>query len=187
MKGQSILRFLVVASLGGCAIFLPSEDNDYAASEIMKTADSLAAASFFDEAAMRFAEVADLHPASSSAPQALLRTAILSGHPRNRARNDSTSLVRLSQYASLPLASADRQRVEFEASLLQRVMADGREVIQMRASLDSLAAASGQQAAALQTRSAKIRELETQLADANTELKKLREIDVTLSKRATKK
>ncbi len=187
MKVSSVVQLIMVAGVAGCAALVPSDDADHAAAGIMKIADSLASASALNEAQTEYAAVADLHPASSFATEALLRTAILAGHPGNPGRNDSTAITRLEQYASLPLTMAERQRVQFEIAQLRRARSGDEQLRAVRASLDSLSALAGQQAAALQARSAKIRELETQLADANTELKKLRDVDVSISKRATKK
>ena len=187
MKARSLLWILTMAGITGCSTFLSSGDADHPSGAMMNSADSLATAALLEQAAIQYALVADRYSSSSFAREALLRAAVLADHPGNPAKDDSISLARFEQYASLPLALAERQRVELETALLRRARTNDQELHRLASTVDSLVALAGQQSSLLQARAARIHELETQLTDANSELKKLRDVDVTISKRTTKK
>ena len=148
----------------------------------MHLADSLEQVMAIQPAAEHYAFVATEFPQSSVYPVAIRKAALLYASEFNPARHDSLSLRWFTACLALPMKRADRENVQTFVALLQRVRVLQEEVNRRSASFDSLNSMFRRQAGALSTDTRRIQELEADLQQSQKELKRMKEIDLRLSK-----
>lgn len=175
---------LVVAglTLSGCGLFTPERGAEGGAAYRMRLADSLEQEGLFLGAATQYAAVAEQYPQSSLYPSAVRRAALMYSISPMSARNDSAAYRWYITYLSLPLNKAERENVRVSTELLHRVMQLHAQIEQIYAAGDSLSVLTKRQSASLNADSHRMQELELELQQAQAELKKIKEIDLRLSK-----
>lgn len=146
----------------------------------MKIADSLEAASAIHEAAEAYSNVAKQFTKSSFYKKAVRKAAYLYCSPLNPVAEDSASLQWFQVYASLTISNEEKATADLYISLLKRI-------ITLQKGIENLAASLKKQNYELTSRSHQVRELEAQLEKTKQELNKLKDIDVKVYKRGTKK
>jgi len=145
-------------------------------------ADSLEQEMALQGAAEHYALVATEFPQTSAYPVAVRKAAMLYASEFNPARNDSLALRWFTACLGLPLKKPERENVQTFIALLQRVRVLQVEVTRRTASADSLASITRRQAGTVSTDQRRIQELEAELQQTQKELKRMKEIDLRLSK-----
>lgn len=181
-----ILLAAAAACIAGCSMFSGGRIED-AAWYHMRLADSLEQRMAFREAALHYQSVAEEYPLSTAYPAAVRRTGFLYASEFNEARNDSTALHWLNVCLSLPLKKADRENIQVFVSFLQRIRALRDGLARRTATVDSLALVSKRQTGTIGAESRRLQELEAELIQAQKELRKMRDIDLRLSKNRGRK
>ena len=100
--------------------------------------------------------------------------------------NDSAAYRWYLKYLALPLSKAERENVRVSVELLHRILLLHAQIEQLYTSADSLTVLSKRQSTALSASSHRMQDLESQLQNAQSELKKIKEIDLRLSKSMTR-
>jgi len=177
--------FLFIAAMllcSGCGLFTDSRGPESRAGHRMHAADSLEAEGLFQAAATQYAYVADRFPESSYYPAAVRRAALMYSIAPYSQANDSAAYRWYLRYLALPLSKPERENVRVSVELLHRILLLHAQIGQLYASADSLTVLARRQSAALGTGSRRMQDLEIQLQNAQAELKKIKEIDIRLSK-----
>jgi len=187
MIRNCVLAILCTIAIGGCTPLRRPSVRDVAAELRMRVADSLATVSLFQEAVGEYAQVAQEFPNSPFYKTAVLKAAYLSSHPRNSTASDSASLTWFGLYLALPISGDEKNRIEMEISLLNRLIGLKNMVARQKVQFDSLRFVLKERSLELQTRSGQLRDLEAQLKQANEELSKLRDVDINISNHRIKK
>jgi len=169
------------AMAAGCAGVDGSRSDDAVAYH-MRMADSLEQEMALRGAAEHYAAVAEGYPQSGAYPVAVRKAAILYSSEFNEARNDSLALHWFTAYLGLPLKKAERENVQTFVSLLQRTRTLREELNRRTMMADSLGALARRQAGTLNADTRRIQDLEAELQKAEGELKKIKDIDLRLSR-----
>jgi hypothetical protein len=148
----------------------------------MRLADSLEREGMFQGAATQYATVAERFPESSFYPSAVRRAALMYSISPYSARNDSAAYRWYLAYLSLTLKKPERENVRVSVEFLHRVLQLHAQIAQIYTAADSLTVLTKRQSASLNVDSHRMQELELQLQHALEELRKIKEIDLRLSK-----
>ena len=148
----------------------------------MRLADSLEWEGMFQSAAAQYAAVAEQFPQSSYYGPAVRRAALMYSISPPSARNDSAAYRWYLAYLSLPLKKQERENVRASVAVLHRILQLHAQIAQIYAAADSLTVLTRRQSASFTAESRRMLELELQLQRAQSELKKIKEIDLRLSK-----
>lgn len=186
MSLRNSAYFLVAILMFGCS----SSDNlstaELEAQRHMAIADTLEKASELKRATMEYTLVAKNYPSTSAYPIAVRKTALLLSSSANPVANDSASQYWLSIYLGLTHSPEERQIIEMYLRMVGRVKMLRDSLARVNALSDSLAFAVRKQANEATARGKRVQELEAELQQATDELKKLKEIDVRISKSRVK-
>ncbi len=175
--------FMLVALIGtGCAIFQHTDDSEARARQHMLTGDSMEVSANFAEAALEYQIVVELYPQTSFYSTAIRKAAVLSLHPKNPSANDSVARYWFGEYLRVVPPSQGRSLAETIVHLLDRIQNLHAASSEQDSTLDSLLAIVRRQNADLSSRSKQITTLEAELKQANEELRRLREVDVRISR-----
>ena len=177
-----LLAMLIV----GCTASDNLSTAELAAQRHMAIADTLERASDLKRATMEYSLVARNYPSTSVYPAAVRKTALLFSLPANPAASDSASQYWLSVYLGLTRSPEERQMIEMYLRMVGRVKVLRDSLAKVNALSDSLAFAVRKQANEASARGKRVQELEAELQKASDELKKLKEIDVRISKSRVK-
>ena len=149
----------------------------------MRLADSLEASNQLREATLEYRLVAELYPKTEFFSEAVRNTALLYSNPANPIVDDSTSLRWFQMYLTLPISREEKVKAEVYVTMLKRITALQRETNRRVPSTDSLQAVIRRQVNELSSRGKRIQDLEAELNQTKTELQRLREVDVRISRR----
>jgi hypothetical protein len=184
---RSLLIFVAAGlTFSGCDIIPVTGESDGRAQRRMKTADSLEQEGNFRSAAAAYASVAEQFPQSSYYPAAVRRAALMYSISPYAAANDSAAYRWYLAYLTLNLSRPERENVRVSVELLHRVLLLHAQIEQIYTSSDSLAVLSKKQSTTLNADAHRMQELELELKDAKSELRKIKEIDIRLSKSRTR-
>jgi len=173
---------LAAAALAGCGTLLGEHEEEAEAHRQVELARTLEAASNLREAAHEYSIVAERFPNSSVWPTAVRKAALLYANPANPSRNDSISLAWFNAYQALSLSPQEKEIVQSHIALQGRMKTLGDELGRQRDVSDSLSVAVKKLSATVTAQGRRTQDVEAQLRQATEELKKLKEVDVRLSK-----
>jgi hypothetical protein len=187
MVQRNGLWFLVVFLLDGCSTSGVVSDVEIQAQRHMAIADTLERASELKEATLEYQIVAEKFPSTSVHAAAVRKAALLFSSPANPAANDSTSLHWLNTYLALTRSPEEKQMIQMYLTMVGRVK-ELRDSLAYSAIVnDSLAAVTRKQVTEAASRARRVQETETELQKASDELRRLKEIDMRISKSRGKK
>lgn len=170
------------AAVAGCATLVGEHGEEAEARRQVELARTLEAASNLREAAHEYSIVALRYPNSSVWPTAVRKTALLFASPLNSSRNDSISLAWFNVYQALPLNPQEKDVVQSHIALQGRMRALDDELDRQKEVNDSLTVTVKKLSATVTAHGRRTQELEAQLRQTSGELKKLKDVDVRLSK-----
>ncbi|MEK9136909.1 MAG: hypothetical protein AAB393_07285 [Bacteroidota bacterium] len=183
MPRHSSWFFLVVSILFGCSATITTSDIEVQAQRHMALADTLERASELEEATLEYQIVAERFPSTSVHSTAVRKTALLLSAPNNPAANDSAAHHWLNTYLNLTQSPEEKQIIQMYLKTVDRVKTLRDSIARQAAISDSLASVTRKQASEVSSRSKRIQDLEAELQKASNELRRLKEVDVRLSKR----
>ncbi len=176
------LWLLPLLCAAGCSMFSGSTPTESEAARIMILADSLERASFLREAALEYTIAAEQYPEAPGYPTAVRRAALLYLNPSNPSRSDSASLHWLEVYVTIPVSREEKENARALIGQLQRIVTLRAGIARQMSIADSLGGVARKQATLVTSQLHRIQELEAELTQANQELKRIKEIDLKLSR-----
>jgi hypothetical protein len=180
---QPLFGLAFAATLvAGCGTLVGEPGEEAEARRQVELARTLEAASNLREAAHEYSIVAQRYPNTSVWPTAVRKASILYASPLNPSRNDSISLVWFAAYQALPLNPQEKDLVQSHVSLQGRMRALEDEMGRQKDVNDSLTVTLKKLSATVVAQGRRAQELEAQVRQTSEELKKLKEVDVRLSK-----
>ena len=168
--------------LAGCAARPVGPGDESEARRKLDLARRLESSTAYREAAHEYAMVADQYPATEYYLVAARKAALLYASPDSPARDDTAALRWIKVVLSLDIPSEEREAMEVLRKLLVALTALRAEADRVSAYADSLSAAARRQGGVLSAEMRRTAELEDQLEQTLEELRKLKEIDVQVSK-----
>ena len=171
--------------LSGCASFESEQSGTEPWSPVerhMAIADTLEQINLLAEASLEYTLAAQLYPSSEYYPMAVRKAAFLYSDRRNPARNDSVSIFWFQRYLELPLSAEQRELTSLYLQLREETSTLRNSLTRQGSVADSLQTIVRRQGNEMGNRAKRLAELEAELAKANDELQKLREIDVKMHK-----
>ena len=180
-SGTAIALF--AALLSGCGVFAELSESEQAAIAALESARAQEEDGRVAEAAGAYEEVALEFPSSSVSVTAIRKTALLHASAANPARNDSIARAWLRVYLSKDITPGEREtasllldRIAFSGELLQRLRRQEQRG-------DSLAGLLREQASFMRDQGQAIEALRKELHKTSEELRKLKDIDESTSRR----
>lgn len=179
---------IAVTIVAGCSCTGGNRTTTAAVAYRMYLADSLEQVMAIRQAAEQYAIIAREHPRSSAYPMAVRKAAFLYAREYNSRGSDSLSLYWFTAYLALPLNKSERDDVRTYVTLLQRIKSIREELNRRVTVADSLIAVTKRQAGAMTSdMRRRIMELEASVNEAQSELRKMKDIDLRLSKSRPRK
>jgi len=174
---------LVALVIAGCGPFTEVSESEQAATSALEGARILEEGGHLDQAVRAYQEVAQNHPSSPVALEAIRKVALLSASAANPARDDSVARAWLRIYLSKDLPAGEREtasllldRIAYSGELLQRLRRqDGRT--------DSLSRLLREQLTLMRDQGQAIESLRKELYRTSEELRKLKDIDERTARR----
>ncbi len=182
MRIVSCLFVTAALVVSGCGLFPDARNPDSKVGRRMNVADSLEQEGQFQAAAAAYVSVAERFPESSFYPTAVRRAALMYSISPYSDGNDSAAYRWYIRYLALPLSKPERENVRVSVELLHRILSLRAQVTQMYTAADSLTVLSKRQSALLTADAHRMQDLELQIQNAQAELKKIKEMDIRLSK-----
>jgi len=176
------LYLLIAVLLYGCSSSGVVNDVEVQAQRHMAIADTLERAFALKEATLEYEIVAERFPSSNVHATAVRKAALLFSSPANPAANDSASLYWLNTYLDLTKSPEEKQIIQMYLKMVGRVKVLRDSLARQTAVNDSLVAVARKQVGETASRARRVQELEHELQKASNELRKLKEIDVRISK-----
>jgi hypothetical protein len=176
------LYLLIAVLLYGCSSSGIVNDVEVQALRHMAIADTLERASALKEATLEYKIVAGHFPSSSVHATAVRKTALLFSSPANPAANDSASLYWLNIYLDLTKSPEEKQIIQMYLKMVGRAKVLHDSLTRQAAVNDSLVAVARRLGGETASRARRVQELESELQKASNELRKLKEIDMRISK-----
>jgi len=183
---SSLYALIIVAFLYGCSTSSTISNAEFQARRHMAIADTLERSYALREATTEYMIVAEHYPSTSVHPAAVRKTAILLSAPSNPAANDSASHYWLGTYLNLSQSPEEKQIIQMYLKMVDRVKGLHDSLMWEGVVSDSLATLARKQMGEVASRGRRVQELEVELEKASSELKKLKEIDVRISKSKVK-
>ncbi|HUI11814.1 MAG TPA: hypothetical protein VL221_15890 [Bacteroidota bacterium] len=181
---KSVPCLLLAAGLvfAGCAVFSGGRSPSSYSVRRMQAADSLEQEGLYQQAADAYAQVAVRSAHSNLYPVAVRKAALLYCLSPPTIANDSAAYRWYHAYLGLPLEKSDRENARISVELLSRIIALRAQIVQLYTASDSLTVLTKRQAASMAADAHRVQETELQLQQAQSELAKIKEIDLRLSK-----
>ena len=182
MGARNVGWMLAVLFLQGCSSTGVVSDEEIQAQRLMATADTLESASAITKATNEYLLVAEHFPSTSVYPRAVRNAGLLLGSPSNPAANDSASQYWLNKYLALALPPEERLMIKMYLAMVRRITTLSDSLHLQTEAVDSLASVTRKQTTEAISRNRRLQEMEAELQRVSTELKKLKEIDIRISK-----
>jgi len=182
MKTTVLVLLAAGFILTGCGGFSDTRSPSSYAARRMQIADSLEQEGLLLQAADVYGQVATRFPRSPQYPTAVRRAALLYSMGPPTIANDSTAYRWYQAYLALPIEKAEREDARISLELLRRILTLDAQLAQMYSAADSLTVLTKRQAALMSADAHRMQEIEQQLQQAQSELAKIKEIDLRLSK-----
>jgi len=177
--------WIALLAISGCTSFESERSGAEPWSPVerhMAIADTLEQTDQLAGASLEYTLAAQLYPSSEYYPMAVRKAAFLYSDKRNPARNDSVSTYWFQRYLELPLSAEQREITSLYLQLREETSALRNSLSRQSSVADSLQTIVRRQGIEIGNRAKRLSELEAELAKANDELQKLREIDVKMHK-----
>jgi hypothetical protein len=187
MNSLRIISAALLVFYAGCSSLPTRSDADLRARRYYDIADSLEGANSLREATEGFTLVAERYGESQSFQAAAYRAALLYCNPLNPLANDSSALHWLTQCSGMPLPEYQIRTVRVALSLVERIRALREQVARLSASGDGLQSQTKRQSGTIGSQAKRIQDLEEELRRTSQELKRLKEVDLKMSRSRQKK
>lgn len=156
------------------------EKSESEAREFMDRAAAFENSEAYLQALKEYAEVAGRYPSTSYYKRAVWKTALLNIHPDNPEINEAAAHDWLQVYLGLPLSPEEKEAATAFVSMLEKTNNLKIELSDIITQKDKLAAVSQKQADDMEAGAQRVKELETELANAWDELQKMKAVDVRM-------
>ena len=131
--------------------------------------------------------MAEHYPGTSPYRDAVRKAALIYCDPLNPAANDSIALYWLGVYGRMKLTMDEERMVRDITALLQRVKTLRQRISRGATTTENLNSEAKKRTATLNSQARRIQELEEELQRTNQELKRLKDVDLQMSRRRQKK
>jgi len=148
----------------------------------MQLAGTLAQSGDFRRAIHVYTMVAEKSPETPWGATAAYRAALLLSSPRNPSRNDSLAAVWYRNTIARTKSEDERLQAEVCIALLDRLQVRVTDARRQRTIVDSLQTSLRRQSGMILSQTRRLQDMEREVVTAQTELRRLKEVDVTLSR-----
>jgi len=168
--------------LGNCTFVAREYEHNAEQQHQIDLAGSLEESKQYAEAAKEYGRIAETYPTSFFYERAVRKAAMLNVHPENPRFDLDAGLKWFRILAELPISPAEQENVRIQIGLLERIKTLQYSIYELDYGKRKLLTDSEAQEKELTAKDRKIRQLESELAWASEELRKLKEVDVLLHK-----
>ncbi|MBW1737954.1 MAG: SPOR domain-containing protein [Deltaproteobacteria bacterium] len=182
MKRRNLIVIIVCFLFSGCLQQFRGVKLETQARSHMEHAAALEDSSLYHQAAQEYAIVAERYPSTGYYKRAVWKTALLNMHPDNSKIDYSTALFWLKVYLGLSLSPEEKEDAALYVAMLEHVNGLQAELSSYVAEKDKLLEVTQKQSSDIVTGTRRLKELEAELAQAQDELKKMKEVDVRMQR-----
>jgi len=182
MECRNVIVIILCFLFAGCLPQFQGFKLESQAQSHMERAAALEESSSYHQAAQEYAIVAERYPSTSYYKRAVWRAALLNIHPDNSKIHCSAALFWLKVYLGLSLSSKEKEEAALYVAMLEQVDGLQAKLSSYVAEKDKLIAVTRKQCRDIVTGTQRLKELETKLAQARDELKKMKEVDVRMQR-----
>jgi hypothetical protein len=177
-----LAAIVVLALLNGCAFIAREYEHNTELQQQLSHAASLEESKQYAEAAKEYGRIAETYPTSFFYKQAVRKAAMLHVHPETPQFDLDAGLKWFKVLSELSISPGERENVRLHIALLERIKGLQYSIYELDYGKKKLMSASEAREKELAERDRKIHQLESELAWASEELRKLKEVDVRLYK-----
>jgi hypothetical protein len=186
MGWHNALPVIPFVFIVGCIATGSLDNVELEAQKHMAIADTLERSSELKQATLEYTLVAERYPTSSAYLTAVRKAALLFSTPENPAASDSASRFWLNTYLKLSPSPEEKQFIQMYLDMADQVKVLRDSLAHQKVIHDGLVAAARKQGNESAARAKRIQELEADLKKASEEMRKLKEIDLRISKSRVK-
>jgi len=187
MKMRNIVIIILCFLITSCASRIQSLESEKKARDFMDRAAALENEEAYHQAAQEYAMVAEHYPSTGYHKRAVWKAALLNIHPANPEINYDAALSWLQVYLKLPLSSEEKEAATLYVSMVERVNDLQAELSLMVEEKNRLLEITQKQSIDIESDTKRRKELETELAHAWDELKKMKAVDVRMHRSKVEK
>jgi cell division protein FtsN len=188
MKIRNMIIIILCFFMTSCLSTIHgSEESELKARDFMDRAAALENTGAYHQAAQEYAMVAEHYPSTSYHKLAVYKAALLNIHPANPEINYAAALSWLKAYLKLPLSPAEKETATFYVSMVERVNDLQAELSSMVEEKNRLLEITQKQSSDIESDTKRREDLETELAHAWDELKKMKAVDVRMHRSGVEK
>ena len=177
-----LVAITMLVLLCGCTFVAREYEHNVELQQQLDLAGSLEESKQYAEAAKEYARIAESYPTSFFYEKAVRKAAMLYVHPENHQFDLDAGLKWFKILAELPISPGEQENVRIHIGLLERIKALQYSIYELDYGKRKLLADADVQEKELAEKDRKIRQLESELAWASEELRKMKEVDVLLHK-----
>ena len=180
MKWHDVIVVILCFLLAGCSSQLHGSRSELQARNHMDRAAALEDSSEYHQAAQEYSMVAERYPSTNYYKTAVWKAALLSIHPDNSEIDYSAALYWLQVYLGLPLSPEEKDSAALYVAMIEHINGLESELSSLVAEKDKLQTVVQKQSNDFVTVTQRLSQLETNLTQAQAELKKMKEVDVRM-------
>jgi len=177
-----LAAIIMLAVLSDCTFIARDYEDKKELQHHLSIAATLEESKQYAEAAKEYDRFAETYPTSFFYKKAVRKAAMLYVHPENPQFDLDAGLKWFNVLAELPLSPGEQEDVRLHIALLERIKGLQYSIYELDYGKKKLMIASEKQEKELAERDRKVRQLESELAWASEELRRLKEVDVLLHK-----
>jgi len=180
MKWHHVIVVISCFLVAGCFSQSRNSRSELQARNHMNHAAALEDAAEYHRAAQEYSVVAERYPAASYYKTAVWKAAVLNIHPASSKIDYNAALHWLQVYLGLPLSSEEKDRADLYVGMLTHINDLESILSAFAAEKVELQAMTQKQSSDIVAATQRLDQLEADLAHANAELKKMKEVDVRM-------
>jgi len=180
MKWHHVIVVILCFLIAGCFSQVRSSRSELQARNHMDRAAALEDASEYHRAAKEYSIVAERYPATSYYKTAVWKAALLNIHPASSEIDYNAALYWLQVYLRLPLSPEEKDSAALYAAMLKHINDLESLLSAFAVETEKLQADTQKQSSDMVTATQRLHQLEADLAHAQAELVKMKEVDVRM-------
>ena len=182
MENRNVIVIILCVFLAGCVSQYRDSKLESQARSHMERGAALENSSAYHQAAREYAIVAEQYPTTSCYKAAVWKAAVLNIHPANSNYDASAARFWLNVYLGMPLTPEEKENATLYVAMIERTNGLQSQLSSLVSEREKLLDVTRKQSGDIDTGTQRIGELEAELAKAQDDLKKMKEVDVRMQR-----
>lgn len=183
MDYSKFIAFVVCLFFTGCSAPVVHINSESPALDHMRRAEALEDAQEYHQAAEEYAIVAESYTSTRHYKPAVRKIALLNIHPENSEADTSKAIHWLQIYLTLPLTPEEKESAQLHIAMLENINRLQAEIARQNENNNKLRTVTQKQSNKITADMQRMKELETELAQARIQLEEMKEVDLRMHTR----